>query len=118
MNKISKKYIYKICTITEWNITLIKKIYYGNKLDLLDKYIHFSSAEQVEETLRIHFLQVTNLCLLKVSTKGLNIKWEKARNGKYFPHLYAALDIKQIYAVIKLIKNSKGSYDISSLKLK
>ena len=116
MNKSNKKYIYKICTITEWKQALLKGIYFGSEVDLRDKFIHFSTAQQVEQTLLIHFSRVNNLCLLKVSTEGLNIKWEKSRNKKKFPHLYNSLDVKKVIDVIILIKDN-NSYNINSLKL-
>ena len=112
----NNKYIYKICTISEWEKALIKGTYLGSAIDLKDKYIHFSTSDQVEETLNIHFKDVKNLCLLEVYTDGLNIKWEKARNGAFFPHLYEVLNIKQVNAIITLKKNIRGIYSLPKLK--
>ena len=117
MSKIKKKYIYKICTISEWNSASLNGYYLGSKLDLSDKFIHFSTAQQIEETLRLHFDKINNLCLLKVSTEGLNIIWEKSRNNQLFPHLYNTLDTKKVIEVINILKDKSGSFNITNLKL-
>ena len=60
-----KKYIYKICTNIEWNNALLKQVYCGSEVDIRDKYIHFSSAEQVQETLRLHFFKKNKFIFIK-----------------------------------------------------
>ena len=84
---------------------------------LVDKFIHFSTAQQVEETLRLHFDKINNLCLLKVSTEGLKIRWEKSRNNQLFPHLYNTLDTKKVIEIIKIQKDKSGIHNITNLKL-
>ena len=46
------KFIYKICTKLELNEAKDKKEFKGSKKDLDDGFIHFSSEEQVKETLK------------------------------------------------------------------
>ena len=117
MGKNKNRYIYKICTNSEWNNASLKGDYSGSELDLRDKFIHFSTAKQIEETLRLHFDKINNLCLLKVSTEGLNIIWKKSRNNQLFPHLYDTLDTKKVIEVINIQKDKSNSYNITNLNL-
>ena len=70
----------------------------GAAIDLKDGYIHFSTAEQVKETARLHFHGQKNLVLLAVSQERLGdtLKWEVSRGGQLFPHLYATLDMNDV----------------------
>ena len=45
------KFIYKICTKSEWLEIKKKGQYKGSKKDLEDGYIHFSGEDQVKGTL-------------------------------------------------------------------
>ena len=47
--------IYKICTESEWAGAEAQGAFTGSPVDLADGFIHFSAAEQVEETARRHF---------------------------------------------------------------
>ena len=51
-----KKFIYKICFVSEWVDAKEKFVFYGTKKDILDGYIHFSNKNQVNSTLKKHFL--------------------------------------------------------------
>ena len=112
---INNDYVYKICPIREWKKSLSKGKFEGYGIDVADKFIHFSSAIQVKETLNIHYKGVRRLCLLKVSSKDLNIKWEKARNGQLFPHLYDTFNINCVTTVITLKLNDKGVHILPAL---
>ena len=58
------KFIYKICTKSEWEIAKDKKQYMGTKKDLADGFIHFSGEEQVEGTLKKFYTNQKDLILL------------------------------------------------------
>ena len=106
LNKIL--YLYKICSIKDYRMFMLQGIFKGNKKDLEDKFIHLSKADQVKETLKVHFFAKKNLCLIKIRVKNLNIKWEKSRDNLLFPHLYGSFDKKNIVKVYYLILNKKG----------
>ena len=91
---MTTKYIYKICLKTEWEAAIQAQVYHGSTVDRLDRFIHFSTAEQTVETASKHFPAVDGLVLIKINSEYLNdaLKWEKARNGALFPHLYGSLD--------------------------
>ena len=75
-------------------------------IDDKDGYIHFSTAEQLAETLRLHFAGQGNLVLLAVRPieMGAGLRWEPSRGGQLFPHLYADLHIGALgqYATISV----------------
>ncbi len=70
----------------------------GAEIDLKDGYIHFSAAEQMKETARLHFHGRENLVLLAVPTEklGAALKWETSRGGQLFPHLYGVLNMTDV----------------------
>ena len=70
----------------------------GAPVDLADGFIHFSTAEQVEETATKHFSGEDGLKLLAVDTEGLGeaLKWEPSRGGALFPHLYRDLRVEDV----------------------
>ena len=112
------KFVYKICSISEWNKFQKEKKFFGTKKDLLDGYIHFSNKNQIKKTLKKYFFKIDDLILLKVKVFKLkNIKWEKSKEGKVFPHLYSLLDIENVKSVHKINLKKNGLHTISSTNL-
>lgn len=85
--------IYKICDAGEWRNAVLDGHYRGSAVDLSDGFIHFSTGDQVRQTAALHMKGVEGLVLVSVPVAPLgdDLKWEEARNGQLFPHLYAAL---------------------------
>ena len=52
-----KKFIYKICKISEWNSAQKKKIFSGTKKDIVDGFIHLSNKNQVRGTLKKYYFK-------------------------------------------------------------
>ena len=86
--------IYKIAPRALWREAEAKGAFAGAPIDLADGYIHFSSAAQVAGTAAKHFSGQDDLVLVAVDAGklGAALKWEAARGGALFPHLYAKLD--------------------------
>ena len=55
---------YKICPAALWRAAERDGIFRGSAVDLRDGFIHFSTAEQVEETAAKHFAGQHDLLLL------------------------------------------------------
>ena len=107
------KFIYKICTKSEWEIAKDKKQYRGTKKDLADGFIHFSGEEQVEGTLKKFYTNQKDLILLKVDTLNLDhLIWEQASDGSMFPHLYSALDLSNVIDEFEVSLKDDGSHDL------
>ena len=105
------KFVYKICTKSELQKAKEKKEFQGSNKDLADGYIHFSSEEQVEGTLKNFYFNQKNLILLKIDTLKLkNLLWEQASDGNMFPHLYSVLDVCDVISEYEIISRDDGSH--------
>jgi uncharacterized protein (DUF952 family) len=62
-------------------------------IDAADGFVHFSTAGQLPETLRLYFAGRDDLVLLAVRTSdlGADLVWEPSRGGQLFPHVYGAV---------------------------
>lgn len=61
-------------------------------VDAQDGYVHFSTAAQLTETLDLHYQGHGDLVILAVDGgTHPDMRWEAARSGDLFPHLYATL---------------------------
>jgi uncharacterized protein (DUF952 family) len=85
--------IYKILSAAEWSAAERSGVFAGAGIDLQDRYIHFSTAAQAEETAAKHFAGQRDLVLVAVDADKLGdaVKWEVSRGGALFPHLYGTL---------------------------
>lgn len=89
--------IYKIFRADEWTTLQAEGQTIGAPIDVTDGYIHFSTAETVAETVAKYFADVDGLMLLAVEADGLApLKWEPARDGVLFPHLYRKLAMRDV----------------------
>jgi len=90
--------IYKIFRAPEWAELCELGDTAGAPIDLSDGYIHFSTAQQAEETAAKHFSGVEDLVLAAVDTDllGDDLKWEVSRNDQEFPHLYRRLNRAEV----------------------
>ena len=105
------RFIYKICTKSEWQEVKNKGQLIGSKKDLEDGYIHFSGVDQVEGTLKKFYTNQKDLILLKVDTLKLdNLLWEQASDGNMFPHLYSPINVSNIVDEFEISLRDDGSH--------
>lgn len=105
-------FVYKICTAALWADAERERVFRGAPVDVADGYIHFSTAEQVAETLTKHFAGQTDLLLVEVDTARLGdaLKWEPSRGGVLFPHLYGDLELSAVTRVMALPRGPDGRH--------
>lgn len=105
------EHIYKITTSALWTKAQATGTLAGMPIDQADGYMHFSTADQLPETLSLHFKGQGELMLLKVPTAALGpeLKWEPSRGGALFPHLYAPLATSQIAEATPISVNADGT---------
>jgi uncharacterized protein (DUF952 family) len=104
------KFIYKVCDIALWQDAERAGVFTGAEIDLSDGYIHFSTASQLQDTLARHFAGRDGLVLLTVDCAPLDIKWEAARGGALFPHLYDVLPLDCVVAQHHLQLSASGDH--------
>lgn len=112
-------WIYHLSRRIDWLSSETANAYSGSKEDQIDGYLHFSTAKQVIESANKHRKGESDLLLLEVDAKKLHhsdLRWEPARRGELFPHLYGALDKGAITRVIKLPLNEEGKHIFPELK--
>jgi uncharacterized protein (DUF952 family) len=87
--------IFHMCRADEWREAQQTESYPGSSQDQADGFIHFSTAEHLRESAAKHRAGQEGLLLLTVdaSLLGEAIRWEEARGGILFPHLYGALPV-------------------------
>lgn len=102
--------IYKILSRFEWEAALARGRFEGSAVDRADGFIHFSTAAQAPETARRHFAGADDLVVLTVEagTLGGALKWEPARNGSLFPHLYGPLDCAKVLRARPATRRADG----------
>ncbi len=85
--------IYHMADAAAWAAAERTGSYRGTAQDQADGFIHFSTAAQVVESAAKHRAGVAGLLLVAVAAEALgeSLKWEPARGGLLFPHLYGAL---------------------------
>lgn len=90
--------IFKIFRSDEWADLRANGETQGAPIDIADGYVHFSTAEQAQETADKHFAGVEDLFLLGVETDPLgdDLKWEVSRRDALFPHLYRNLKLADV----------------------
>lgn len=96
--------IFKILLRSEWQLAQSQGVFDGSEVDVADGFIHFSTASQLDETLRRYFAGQTNLVILEVDAASLanNLRWEPSRDGDLFPHLYGALPTTAVTKVSEI----------------
>jgi uncharacterized protein (DUF952 family) len=93
--------LYKILSRAQWIAARTAGNFAGSAVDLQDGFIHFSTAEQAQETARRHFRGQDRLIVLEVEADDLGdaLRWEPSRGGDLFPHLYGVLDVGLVRGV-------------------
>ncbi|MBO0332049.1 DUF952 domain-containing protein [Sneathiella sp. CAU 1612] len=96
--------IYHMADKTDWQAALETGAYEGTAVDKSDGFIHFSTRETVAESAAKHRAGVENLVLISVDSNilGEDLKWEPARGGILFPHLYGPLDPSLVKDAVSL----------------
>lgn len=104
--------IYKIATSEAWSAAAPIGAFKGSDDDLRDGYLHFSTKDQLPGTLATHFAGQDGLVLIAVEADALGdaLKWEPARDGDQFPHLYRELFIDEAVWARPLTLGADGAH--------
>lgn len=107
-------YIYKIATRQVVAESRAAGTFTGMAVDLADGYLHFSTAEQLPETLRLHFRGKSELVLLELPAGGFGeaLRWEPSRGGELFPHLYGTFPMDLVVHETTIAVDDAGTCDL------
>jgi len=83
----------------------------GSPDDLRDGYVHLSTSAQLPGTLDRNYPGVSDLYLAEIDLEALGpaLRWEEARGGQNFPHLYGPLLLETVVAYGPLERAADGS---------
>jgi uncharacterized protein (DUF952 family) len=104
--------IYKICPAGLWREAEAAGAFAGSPVDHADGYIHFSAAGQVAATAARYFGGQDDLLLVAVDADavGPSLRWEPARDGALFPHVYGKLPLAAVRWVAPLPLRPDGGH--------
>lgn len=102
--------IYKIFRPSEWAEMQARGETPGSPADIADGFVHFSTAGQVPGTLAKHFAAEGELFLLAcdADTMAGDLRWEPARGGALFAHLYRPLRMADVLWTRLLLPEADG----------
>ena len=94
---------FKVLTAPQWTDFERERVFRGAPVDIADGYIHLSAADQLEATLAKHFAGQSGLVVAEVDLAALGdaLRWEEARGGALFPHLYGELPMTAVIGVTR-----------------
>lgn len=96
--------IYHVCRADEWEAALNFGFYSGSSQDIADGFIHFSSKDQVRQSVMKHRAGQDHLVMLCVDQNALgeSLKWEASKKGELFPHVYGKVPLSAVRDVYPL----------------
>ena len=106
--------VYKILSAAELNQLQRDGAFTGSPVDIADGYIHLSYRSQLAATLDKHFRNLDGLQLAAVDLSQLadTVRWEPARGGQLFPHIYGPLPIRAVVSVAPLERTPDGAFKL------
>jgi len=109
--------IYHMCSAEAWEEAVAAGRYMGSADDRRDGFLHFSTADQIAESARRHRAGQAGLVLVMVEAGRLGdrIRWEPARDGALFPHLYGPLFPNEAASVAPLPLGPDGEHIFPAL---
>lgn len=104
--------IFHMARSAEWEAAEVAGFYQGAAEDRADGFIHFSTATQVRESAAKHRAGETGLILLACASDALgdDLKWEPARGGELFPHLYGSVPLSAVVWAKPLAVDADGMH--------
>ena len=108
--------IFKIVPRAEWDG--VTGAYEGSAHDRADGFLHFSTWEQLPDTLRLYYAGQDNLILVATDAAALGtaLRYEHAPSrGQDFPHLFGALPLSAVTWAAAITKDAAGGFVLPTL---
>ncbi len=109
--------VYKIVPALLWREAEGAGFFAGTEADRADGFIHFSTAEQTRETAEKYFVGQDGLILVAADKNRLGdaLRFDPARGGRLFPHLYSTLRLDAVVWAMPLRLLPDGRHDFAGL---
>ena len=93
--------IIKLLRANEWAALQADGEFAGSADDLRDGYIHLSTPDQVAGTAAKWFAGEVGVMAVTFDADALGgVRWETARGGQLFPHLYRPLRLDEVLSAV------------------
>lgn len=105
------EFVYKITSRAVFDAARAAGEFPRMPIDLDDGYVHFSTAAQLAETLRLYFAGQGDLAVFAISTctLGAALRWEPSRGGQLFPHAYGDVPVAAVGQTASVSVATDGS---------
>lgn len=109
---------FKVLTAPEHQELVRTGRFGGSAADRADGFIHLSAAAQVAATIDRHFAGQTGLVVVAVDLAALggSVRWEPARDGALFPHVYGVLPGEAVLASGPLRRRADGEVELPAAR--
>ena len=106
-----ERIVHKVMTAAEYSQLQRDGVFYGSVADVADGFIHLSCGSQLTGTLDRHYRGAVGLMLVAVDLAWLGdtVRWEPARGGELFPHIYGPLPIQAVLSVGSVERGADGA---------
>lgn len=103
--------ILHLCRPEEWESAQARGDYRAESLER-EGFIHCSTPEQIVATAQRHRRGQQGLLLLVIEPErvGPEIRYEEAKNGEAYPHIYGPLNLDAVVAVKPFPLQPDGSF--------
>jgi uncharacterized protein (DUF952 family) len=108
--------VFKIVPRGEWEAATGD--YEGSAHDKTDGFLHFSTAAQLPETLRLYYADAGDLMLVAATAEALGaaLRWEhSATRNEDFPHLYGPLTCDAMKWARPIKRDADGAFVLPDL---
>lgn len=109
---MTELFAFKLLRPEEWATWRESGRFTGSPVDLADGYIHLSARDQLRETAAKWFADVDPAILVMVDLPSLGdtVKWEPARGGALFPHVYGPIPSSAVASHARLRLGPDGRH--------
>jgi uncharacterized protein (DUF952 family) len=90
--------VIKLLRADEWAALQATGGFAGSADDVRDGYIHLSTLEQMGDTAAKYFADAVGVMAVTFDAQafGADLRWEPARGGALFPHVYRPLRLAEV----------------------
>ena len=76
-------------------------------------FIHCSTKEQLHRSAAKHFADKDEILVLFLVEKRVKdtLRWEPAKSGELFPHIYGPIQVEAVESVRMLLRTALGKYE-------